>query len=61
MKRFLTRTQLQLLLREHGHTFYSTDPEETLMVGKQPLEYRNTNNLVRKPEWDITVQKTGYT
>lgn len=40
---------------------YSTDPEETLMVGKQPLEYRNTNNLVRKPEWDITVQKTGYT
>lgn len=40
---------------------YSTDPEETLAVGNQALEYRNTNNLVRKPEWDITVQKTGYT
>lgn len=40
---------------------YSTDPDETLIVGRQPLQYRNTNNLVRKPEWDIVVQKTGYT
>jgi D-alanyl-D-alanine endopeptidase (penicillin-binding protein 7) len=40
---------------------YSTDPDETVMVGRYPVEYRNTNNLVRKPEWDIRVQKTGYT
>ncbi len=40
---------------------YSTDPDETLIVGRNPLEYRNTNGLVRKPEWDIRVQKTGYT
>lgn len=40
---------------------YSTDPDETVMVGRHPVEYRNTNNLVRKPEWDIRVQKTGYT
>jgi len=40
---------------------YSTDPDETVMVGKYPVEYRNTNILVRKPEWDISVQKTGYT
>lgn len=40
---------------------YSTDPDETVMVGRVPTEYRNTNNLVRKPEWDISVQKTGYT
>ncbi|HEY6644309.1 D-alanyl-D-alanine endopeptidase [Povalibacter sp.] len=40
---------------------YSTDPDETLMVGRHPVEYRNTNGLVRKPEWDIRVQKTGYT
>jgi serine-type D-Ala-D-Ala endopeptidase (penicillin-binding protein 7) len=40
---------------------YSTDPDETLMVGRSPVEYRNTNGLVRKPEWDIRVQKTGYT
>jgi D-alanyl-D-alanine endopeptidase (penicillin-binding protein 7) len=40
---------------------YSTDPDEVVMVGQYPVEYRNTNNLVRKPEWDILVQKTGYT
>lgn len=40
---------------------YSTDPDETVMVGRHPVEYRNTNGLVRKPEWDIRLQKTGYT
>lgn len=40
---------------------YSTDPDETLIVGRTPVEYRNTNGLVRKPEWDIRLQKTGYT
>ena len=40
---------------------YSTDPDETVLVGNYPTEYRNTNGLVRKPEWDIRVQKTGYT
>ncbi|MFL6548132.1 MAG: D-alanyl-D-alanine endopeptidase [Povalibacter sp.] len=40
---------------------YSTDPEEIVMVGRYPVEYRNTNNLVRKSDWDIVVQKTGYT
>lgn len=39
---------------------YSTDPEHTVRVGKQMLEYRNTNTLVAKPTWDIVVQKTGY-
>jgi serine-type D-Ala-D-Ala endopeptidase (penicillin-binding protein 7) len=40
---------------------FSTDPEEVVTVGRYPVEYRNTNNLVRKPDWDIVVQKTGYT
>jgi D-alanyl-D-alanine endopeptidase (penicillin-binding protein 7) len=40
---------------------YSTDPEETVMVGKYPVEYRNTNLLVNKPDWDVVVQKTGFT
>ena len=40
---------------------YSTDPEETFLVGKHPVEYRNTNLLVRKPDWDVVVQKTGFT
>lgn len=40
---------------------YSTDSEQTVMVGKYPVEYRNTNLLVRKPDWDVVVQKTGFT
>jgi D-alanyl-D-alanine endopeptidase (penicillin-binding protein 7) len=40
---------------------YSTDPDETVSIGRHTVEYRNTNNLVRKPDWDILVQKTGYT
>ncbi len=39
---------------------YSTDAEHTVRVGRQVLEFRNTNNLVKNPGWDITVQKTGY-
>jgi D-alanyl-D-alanine endopeptidase (penicillin-binding protein 7) len=39
---------------------YSTDAEHAVRVGRQTLEFRNTNNLVKNPGWDITVQKTGY-
>jgi D-alanyl-D-alanine endopeptidase (penicillin-binding protein 7) len=29
--------------------------------GHRPtLQFRNTNGLVRNPEWDIGLQKTGY-
>jgi serine-type D-Ala-D-Ala endopeptidase (penicillin-binding protein 7) len=40
---------------------YSTDSEEVVTVGKHLVEYRNTNVLVRKPDWDVVVQKTGFT
>jgi D-alanyl-D-alanine endopeptidase (penicillin-binding protein 7) len=30
-------------------------------VGRQILEFRNTNTLVNKDDWDIDLQKTGYT
>ncbi len=40
---------------------YSTHASHTVAVGKQLLEFRNTNSLVLKPDWDIMVQKTGYT
>jgi D-alanyl-D-alanine endopeptidase (penicillin-binding protein 7) len=39
---------------------YSTDHEHAVKVGRQMLEFRNTNTLVKNPEWDIIVQKTGY-
>ena len=39
---------------------YSTDEAYKVKAGKRVLEYRNTNTLVTKSDWDIVVQKTGY-
>jgi serine-type D-Ala-D-Ala endopeptidase (penicillin-binding protein 7) len=39
---------------------YSTDHVHTVKVGRQLLEFRNTNTLVANPTWNIVVQKTGY-
>ena len=53
----------KLVLAAAGNTTireYSTDPDHTVYVNRQPLEYRNTNLLVKNPSWDVTVQKTGY-
>jgi D-alanyl-D-alanine endopeptidase (penicillin-binding protein 7) len=38
----------------------STSPEYQVAVGARHLQYRNTNGLVRNPEWEIGLQKTGY-
>lgn len=38
----------------------STTPEAQVAVGSRQLQFRNTNGLVRNPEWEIGVQKTGY-
>ena len=38
----------------------STSPEYQVEVGNRPLQFRNTNGLVRSPSWDIGLQKTGY-
>ena len=43
------------LLRE-----FSTSPGHQVAVGRQTLQYNNTNRLVKSPAWDIGVQKTGY-
>lgn len=40
---------------------YSTSERLTVPVGRQLLEFRNTNSLTSKEDWDISVQKTGYT
>jgi D-alanyl-D-alanine endopeptidase (penicillin-binding protein 7) len=39
---------------------YSTSTGLEVKVGRQMLQFRNTNSLVRSPAWDITVQKTGF-
>lgn len=38
----------------------STMPEAAFDVGSRQVQFRNTNGLVRHPEWDIGLQKTGY-
>ncbi len=40
---------------------YSTSDKLTVKVGRQMLEFRNTNSLTSKDDWDIAVQKTGFT
>jgi D-alanyl-D-alanine endopeptidase (penicillin-binding protein 7) len=38
----------------------SVSPEAQVEVGNRQLQFRSTNGLVRNPEWDIGLQKTGY-
>jgi len=38
----------------------STSPEYQVEVGNRVLQYNTTNRLVKNPEWEIGVQKTGY-
>ncbi len=39
---------------------YSTSHGYQFAMGKRTLQYNNTNRLVKHPEWDIGLQKTGY-
>ena len=43
------------LLRE-----LSTSPSYQVEVGKHTLNYKTTNRLIKNPNWDIGLQKTGY-
>jgi D-alanyl-D-alanine endopeptidase (penicillin-binding protein 7) len=43
--------KLRELSTSHG---YQVD------VGRRTLQYNNTNRLVKNPDWDIGLQKTGY-
>jgi D-alanyl-D-alanine endopeptidase (penicillin-binding protein 7) len=43
------------LLRE-----LTTSPEYEVAVGNKTLQFHTTNRLVKNPEWDIGLQKTGY-
>ncbi|MBO9642974.1 MAG: D-alanyl-D-alanine carboxypeptidase [Pseudacidovorax sp.] len=38
----------------------STSPEYSVEVGNRVLQFNTTNRLVKNPDWDIGVQKTGY-
>jgi serine-type D-Ala-D-Ala endopeptidase (penicillin-binding protein 7) len=38
----------------------STSPGHQVAVGNRTLSYNNTNRLVKNPQWEIGLQKTGY-
>jgi D-alanyl-D-alanine endopeptidase (penicillin-binding protein 7) len=38
----------------------STSPGREVEVGKRTLQFNNTNRLVKNPQWEIGIQKTGY-
>jgi D-alanyl-D-alanine endopeptidase (penicillin-binding protein 7) len=40
---------------------FTTDPRFDVRIGRSTLPYINTNRLVGRPDWDIEVQKTGFT
>src|SRR5215469_12237499 len=39
---------------------YSTDGDYIVRIGRRDVQFRNTDSLVTKPDWNIVVQKTGY-
>jgi D-alanyl-D-alanine endopeptidase (penicillin-binding protein 7) len=40
---------------------YSTYQSYAVMIGRRLVEFHSTNSLVALPDWEIAVQKTGYT
>ena len=38
----------------------STSQQALVPVGTRQVQFHNTNGLVRNPEWEIGLQKTGY-
>jgi serine-type D-Ala-D-Ala endopeptidase (penicillin-binding protein 7) len=57
------RDLAKLVRAAHGYPLireYSTRDKATVLAGKQKMNYRNTNGLVRNSHWEIDLSKTGY-
>jgi serine-type D-Ala-D-Ala endopeptidase (penicillin-binding protein 7) len=39
---------------------YTTTPGRMVAIGNRTLQFNNTNRLVKNPDWEIGLQKTGY-
>jgi D-alanyl-D-alanine endopeptidase (penicillin-binding protein 7) len=39
---------------------FTTSPGYEVAVGRHVLQYHNTNRLIKSPQWDIGLQKTGF-
>jgi len=53
----------RLVIEAHRHPLLrelSTSQDALVAVGRRVVQFRNTNGLVRDPEWEIGLQKTGY-
>ena len=55
LTRLVREASLHPIIRE-----FSTSREAMVPVGKRSVQFRSTNVLVRNPEWEIGLQKTGY-
>lgn len=56
---------VKLVKAAHGHRLirdYTTDTEHTVTLANsgRPIAYRNSNGLVKNPQWHIGLSKTGY-
>lgn len=56
LARLITAASRDTRIRE-----FSTLESHSVRAGRSVLTYRNTNLLVGKPDWNILVQKTGFT
>lgn len=53
----------RLVIAAHEHPMLrelSTSQAMEVPVGRRMVQFRNTNGLVRDPQWEIGLQKTGY-
>ncbi len=53
----------RLVIAAHTHPVLrelSTSQQLQVPVGQRVVQYRNSNGLIRDPEWAIGLQKTGY-
>lgn len=55
LARLVTASASYPLIRE-----FSTTHERNVLVNGRMLRFGNTNSLVRNPDWEISVSKTGY-
>ncbi len=55
LTRLVRAASLHPVIRE-----LSTSLEMVVPVREKSVQFRNTNRLVRNPEWEIGLQKTGY-
>lgn len=55
LARMVSAASTYPLIRE-----FSTTSERYVQIGARMYRFGNTNSLVRSPDWEIGVQKTGY-